>query len=46
MGRINLNIDEDLKRRLKAKLALEGRTITEWINEQAKIYLKKGGKKK
>lgn len=46
MGRIDLKIDDDLKNKLKAKLALEGRTITEWIIEQVKIFLKKGGKKK
>ena len=46
MGRINLNIDDDIKRKLKSKLALEDRTVTAWFEDQAKTYLKKGGEVK
>ena len=46
MGYINLSIDDDLKRKLKAKLALEEKTMTQWLTEQAKIYLKGGDKTK
>lgn len=46
MPRININIEEGLKKKLKAKLALDGKTITDWIAGQAKAYLKGGTKKK
>ena len=46
MPRININIDDSIKRKLKAKLALEGKTITDWVTEQAKIYLKGGDRTK
>ena len=42
MPRININIEANLKKKLKSKLALEGKTITDWVTEQAKIYLRGG----
>lgn len=38
--------DEDLRRRFKAKLIMEGLTAKEWIVERIKEYLgEKGGEK-
>jgi len=37
--RINVEIPEELRKKLKAKLALEGKTIKEWILDQIEGYL-------
>ncbi len=44
MVRINVEIPEELRKELKAKLALEGKTIKEWVLEQIEGYL--GGKRR
>jgi len=36
---LSIPIDLDLKRRLQAKLILEGKTLREWVEEQARQYL-------
>ncbi|MEQ8767982.1 MAG: hypothetical protein RL885_29030 [Planctomycetota bacterium] len=45
MVRINVEIPDELRKELKAKLALEGKTIKEWVLEQIEGYLG-GGKRK
>lgn len=37
--RILVEIDPDLKLALKAKLVLQGKTLKEWVEEQARRYL-------
>jgi len=34
-----VGIDLDLKRRLQAKLILEGKTLKEWVEEMARAYI-------
>ena len=36
---LNVDIDLDLKRRLQAKLILEGKTLRGWVEEMARAYL-------
>jgi len=36
---LNVDIDLDLKRRLQAKLILEGKTLREWVEDMARRYL-------
>ena len=36
---ISTRMDLDLRRRLQAKLILEGRTLRDWVEEQARQYL-------
>jgi predicted HicB family RNase H-like nuclease len=33
--RINVSVDAELHKKLKATLALEGKTIRQWVSEQA-----------
>ena len=35
---IHIRLPEPLKRKLKAKLAMEGKTITEWLITQIEVY--------
>lgn len=37
---ILIYIDPQLKRELKAKLSLSGKTFSEWFREQARKYLR------
>lgn len=46
MAQIVFSIPEDLKRRFKAKLVMEGLTAKKWITEKIKEYLgEEGGEK-
>jgi len=36
---LNVDMDLDLKRRLQARLVLEGKTIKGWLDEMARQYL-------
>jgi len=36
---LSIPIDLDLKRRLQARLILEGKTLREWVEEMARMYL-------
>ncbi len=46
MARINVEISEDLKRKLKAKLVLQGMTIRDWVLKQVESYLEEKPKRK
>lgn len=39
--RILADIDKDLAKELKDKLKIDGKSVAEWITENAKKYLKK-----
>ena len=39
MAQLLVHIDSDLKQKLKAKLAREGKTLRVWVTEQAIQYL-------
>lgn len=38
-GRLVLEVDPELKRRLHARVAAEGRSLKDWFLEQAERYL-------
>ena len=39
MARINVEIPDEVRKLLKAQLALEGRTIKDWLLEEVESYL-------
>jgi len=41
-GRIVIEVAPELKNRLHASVALEGRTLKDWFVEQAEAYLSQG----
>lgn len=43
-GRIIADIGEDLKRKFKSKLGLEGLKMTDWLKEVIGEFVKKGEK--
>ena len=46
MVRINIEVTDEQRRKLKSKLALEGLTIKEWLIKRVDEYIKKEGKPK
>ena len=36
---LNVDIDLDLKRRLQARLILEGKTLRDWVEQAVRAYL-------
>ena len=46
MARITVELPEDLKRKLKAKLVLQGMTIKDWILKHIESYLEEKSERK
>lgn len=44
-GRLVIEIDPEMKRELHARVAREGRTLKDWLVEQAKAYLAQGARR-
>ena len=42
MVRINIEVTEEQRRKLKSKLAMEGLTIKEWLIKRIDEYIKEG----
>lgn len=40
MKQLSIKIPEELHKQLKAKLVIEGKTLTEWVMEVATEYIK------